>query len=150
MQTNVVAKSLVFNSDQKVLLLRRAAHDIYRPGGFDLPGGAIEAGEEFTAGALREIAEETGLKIHPASVHLVYSTTKPVHSPVLNVDVSVVRLFFACKTDNIKIAVNPEEHDAYYWCDLEEAAAKTDHPVHKELLNYVRGRHIMQALWSNA
>lgn len=148
MQTDVVAKSLVFNRDQKVLLLRRATHDTYRPGGFDLPGGAIEEGEEFIAGALREIAEETGLRIDSRDIHLIYSITRPLHKPALNVDVNIVRLFFACKTEDPNVVVNPEEHDAYYWCDIEEAVAKTDHPVHKELLSYVLEHRIMRSLRS--
>lgn len=34
----------------------------YRPGFLDLPGGAVERGESVLAAALRELAEETGLR----------------------------------------------------------------------------------------
>jgi 8-oxo-dGTP pyrophosphatase MutT (NUDIX family) len=147
MRTLIVAKSLIFNSDHKILLLRRAADDIYRPNGFDLPGGVIEEGEEFTAGALRETLEETGLAVDPASMRLVYSITKPVHNPELKGEVSVVRLFFAARSASSAITVNPKEHGAYYWCDIQEAAEKTDHTVHKALLNYIREHNVAAELW---
>lgn len=35
----------------------------YRPGLLDLPGGAVERGEQTIAAAVRELAEETGLRV---------------------------------------------------------------------------------------
>lgn len=42
-----------------------APHD---PGRWGLPGGDLEAGEDFLAAAVRELAEETGLEVDPAAL----------------------------------------------------------------------------------
>lgn len=44
---------------QRVLLARRAAH-VDGGGQWGVPGGYLEAGEDFEAGALREVREELG------------------------------------------------------------------------------------------
>lgn len=45
----------------EVLLIRRAAHADTEPGRWALPGGFLEPGESPADGAMRELAEETGL-----------------------------------------------------------------------------------------
>ncbi len=41
-----IQKAAVFHPDEaRVLLLRRAAEDSYRPGDWDFPGGNVERGE---------------------------------------------------------------------------------------------------------
>jgi 8-oxo-dGTP diphosphatase len=147
MQTHVVAKSLVFNKDHQVLLLRRASHDAYRPGGIDLPGGKVEEGEEIATGALREVLEETGLTIDPATMQLVYSLTKAGDNTSAREAANIVRLFFICQTDGSDVKVNPEEHDTFYWYPIQEAVEKTDHPIHKELLAYIQKHNLVPEAW---
>jgi 8-oxo-dGTP diphosphatase len=150
MQTHVVARTLVFNQGGKLLLLRRCANEVYRPGGIDLPGGKVEANEELLDGALRETLEETGLAIDPGSVQLVYAFARANRNIEARGNINAVGLFFACHTVDTDVRLNPEEHDAYYWCTLDEAIAKTDHANHKELLEYVQQHHIAAELWSAA
>ena len=51
----IAAGGLVFNSDNKLLL-------IFRRGFWDLPKGKLDDGESFEACAVREVEEEVGLK----------------------------------------------------------------------------------------
>ncbi len=51
----------VVERDGKVLLVRRAVEPFRDH--WDLPGGFLEAGEHPSDGAIREVAEETGLEV---------------------------------------------------------------------------------------
>jgi 8-oxo-dGTP pyrophosphatase MutT (NUDIX family) len=63
MQIELVAKTLIVNSANEVLVLRRHDNDDYRPGQWDLPGGQVDASEDPQDGAIREAQEETGLTL---------------------------------------------------------------------------------------
>ncbi len=52
--------TMVRNKDGRVLVLDRIKNDW---GGLTFPGGKVEPGESFVASAIREIYEETGLRI---------------------------------------------------------------------------------------
>jgi 8-oxo-dGTP pyrophosphatase MutT (NUDIX family) len=56
-----VARVVVLDSAQSVLLVRYLSHRPDRPGFWVVPGGALEAGETHQAAAARELREETGL-----------------------------------------------------------------------------------------
>jgi ADP-ribose pyrophosphatase YjhB (NUDIX family) len=55
--------SVIVVRDGRVLLARRGVEPL--KGYWDVPGGFLEAGEDPRAGAVREIMEETGLRIEP-------------------------------------------------------------------------------------
>ncbi|WP_020523397.1 NUDIX hydrolase [Catelliglobosispora koreensis] len=70
----VAARILLVDADDRVLLFRGfdpAAQGVYY---WFTPGGGLDDGEDFTAGALRELREETGL--------VVSEVGEPVHSDV--------------------------------------------------------------------
>jgi 8-oxo-dGTP diphosphatase len=55
--------SAIVVRDGRVLLARRAVDPLR--GYWDIPGGFLEAGEEPESGAVRELLEETGLRVQP-------------------------------------------------------------------------------------
>ncbi len=57
-----VVVAAVIRAAAGVLLLRRSPED-YLGGWFELPGGAVEAGETLAQALRREVAEETGLEV---------------------------------------------------------------------------------------
>lgn len=148
MQTHIIARTLIFNDDHKLLMLRRTPNEIYRPGGVDLPGGKVEDDEELLDGALREALEETGLILDRGSMRLVHAFARANRNIEARGNISAVGLFFACRTKDTAVVLNPEEHDAYYWCTLDEAIQKTDHANHKEVLQYLKQYAILTDLWS--
>lgn len=58
---HVVVRALVLNTENKVLLVRRAPH-LIRGGKFDIPGGFMDRDETTEQGVLRELREETGVQ----------------------------------------------------------------------------------------
>lgn len=59
------------------LLLRRSFTDTNRPGEWDSPGGHIEPGETPEHAAVREVFEESGLRIRETDLKLVRKIVKP-------------------------------------------------------------------------
>lgn len=136
MQTVIQAKAVVFTDHQRALLLTRAENDTERPGGFDLPGGGIEAGESLKAGVIREILEETGLMIMPQDAQLLWTNT------VMSGDTNIIRLLYACKAqdDTVRLSF---EHDAFTWVSLADIAAELDHPHWSEGIRYAHANGLL-------
>lgn len=61
----------IFNQNGELLLQKRSD-----TGKWGLPGGALELGETLEDGVIREVYEETGLKIKPIFIIGVYSGRK--------------------------------------------------------------------------
>lgn len=61
--SNQVAKVIIINDDNHVLMLKRSDYVDKFAGEWDLPGGHIQVGEEFETGMKREVKEETNLDI---------------------------------------------------------------------------------------
>jgi 8-oxo-dGTP pyrophosphatase MutT (NUDIX family) len=57
-------KAVVVDSDH-VLLVKKSSQDPHNPGRWDLPGGRMKDSEEVDAHLVREVLEETGLKVSP-------------------------------------------------------------------------------------
>jgi ADP-ribose pyrophosphatase YjhB (NUDIX family) len=64
--------AFVHDADGRVLALRRAHEPC--AGQWDLPGGFVEAGEPPCAAIVREVAEETGLRVELLGVLGAYSS----------------------------------------------------------------------------
>ena len=55
------------------MLLTRISPTDYGAGMWTLPGGGLDHGEDPADGVVREVYEESGLRVHPLRVRLVYS-----------------------------------------------------------------------------
>lgn len=53
----------IIHDGDMFLLIKRSPDDENDPGCWDLPGGGLDKGEEIFAGYMREVEEETGLRI---------------------------------------------------------------------------------------
>ncbi len=54
---------LLTNDEGKVLILKRSTNSRTNPGKWELPGGKVDQGESFDNALLREVYEETNLKV---------------------------------------------------------------------------------------
>ena len=56
-------KALIYDREGRILLLRRSQSSHANVGKWDLPGGKVDPGEQFDQAVIREVMEETGLKV---------------------------------------------------------------------------------------
>lgn len=137
MKTDIVQKSLLFNSGGNILLLRRSDTDIRRPLQWDFPGGVLDPGETLEEGARREIKEESGIDV--GTVSLFFARTEGAEWVTEKGDSSqrnVVRLYYAAHTDDDAVTIS-HEHSEYCWATFEQALKLLEYPRHKEVIKWV-------------
>lgn len=114
------AMKAVIVHEGKVLILREAATygDGTQRGRYHMPGGRVEAGENFEDALRREVREETGLDVE--IVMPVYvGEWRPVIKGVQN---QIIGTFFICKPKGSNKITLSTEHDEFLWIDPKEQA----------------------------
>jgi 8-oxo-dGTP diphosphatase len=94
---------LIFNEENKLLLVRRSDNDDWMAGKFALVGGGIEENEIPEETIIREAKEETNLTLKKPK--LVYSTIE---------ENTFLYVFLAKVNNSDKIKLN-DEHTGYVW-----------------------------------
>lgn len=59
----LAVRVLLTDKDGKILILKRSTNSKTNPGKWELPGGKVDQGESFDQALIREVYEETTLKI---------------------------------------------------------------------------------------
>lgn len=122
--------------DNRLLMLKRVPS---RSGYWQPVCGGIEAGELEIDAAVRELEEETGIRIQEKPVKLPfrfgYSEKKN------GVEMEMEDTCYLVGVDQCVDIVLSEEHERYVWCELDEIKAYTDwNPINEVcsfLLNLV-------------
>lgn len=117
--------TLLESSDSRVLLTRRAKHMRTFPGIWVPPGGHIEDGEGLLEAGLRELGEETGLKVNVSSWHVlclwesVYPHTLSLGQPKRHHIVVYLHLRVDERSDVMdkRICLDKNEVDGSVWID---------------------------------
>ncbi len=113
----LIAKTAIFNQEGKILVLTRSATDTRRPGGFDFPGGNVDAGEDILMAASREIKEEVGLDIAVSKLRMVYTSANDREDD----NKVVLRFLCVAEVEGVPEVRLSFEHSEYAWMTLEEA-----------------------------
>ncbi|HSX33828.1 MAG TPA: NUDIX hydrolase [Candidatus Saccharimonadales bacterium] len=134
-----VVKSLIMNSEGKLLALRRSKTDMRRAGEWDLPGGTVETGEDLRAAVIRETKEEANITLSNPRVVFACSEPRLPHG-------YGTWIIFAEKLADIPDVAVSWEHDAYKWLTLEEALAVFEYDLHKRAFQYVSDHKLLDRL----
>lgn len=81
-QHPVLAVCVAIWQDDKILLVRRA--NAPNKGLWALPGGKVDAGETIVEAAIRELSEETNLKVIPKNIFFIREIIEDGFHYVLN------------------------------------------------------------------
>jgi 8-oxo-dGTP pyrophosphatase MutT (NUDIX family) len=118
----------------EILLIRRAQGRMY-PGLWQCVTGRLEAGETITAGALREVAEETGLAA--ADIEAFFETDIVNWFHESSVDGLWSEVVFAARVRPDATVVISDEHDDLRWCSPAEAHALVPWPSYHRAIEQV-------------
>lgn len=117
--TAIVHKHLAYcwiARGDRVLFLRRGP-GVFLAGRWELPGGTAEPGEPFEATAVREAAEETGLRVRVTGV-LSRDSWPDVAGRAMEIHAFVYTVEDDGAAD---VVLNPEEHDDFAWLTPHDA-----------------------------
>lgn len=141
-ETRAVAKALLV-ADDKILILRRSETDTRRPLEWDLPGGAIDPGEDIKQACSREAQEEAGISVRFEDFKTVYAMSEPVAD-----NTSATFIFFKAAVEMSEVTLSPEHIEAR-WVTLLEALELFTYERHLRVFNYVLANDLLQAVTSD-
>jgi 8-oxo-dGTP pyrophosphatase MutT (NUDIX family) len=120
----------------RVLLLQRAAGSKFAPLHWDLPSGKADKGESVTAAAARELAEETGLTVDPATLRVagIIHGAWGVEAP--NGFLTVI--FAARAWDGEPVNAEPRKHSQVAWFPVSGIPTELVPDRREALLSYLR------------
>ncbi|MFA6993318.1 MAG: NUDIX domain-containing protein [Patescibacteria group bacterium] len=122
----------------KILLGRRhsdpakADSELHGEGSWTMPGGKLEFGESFEAGAKREVAEETGLKLNQVKVIGVNNDR------VADAHFITLGMLATDFTGEAQV-LEPDEIVEWQWFSLDNLPAPLFFPSAEILENYPKG-----------
>jgi 8-oxo-dGTP pyrophosphatase MutT (NUDIX family) len=122
------------SADGEVLLLHVPA-SAAPPDGFWQPlTGGIEPSEQPVDAAVREVREETGVKVEPTEFRFVADGIRVQITP----DFEVVKTLFVVELPSREITVSPEEHDDHRWVAQGQVEQLLHWPSNRETWDQVR------------
>jgi len=133
------ASAIVKDTTGKILLHRRSDSNTW-----SIPGGAMEIGESIRETIIREVEEETGLKVEIEYLTGVYSNPKHVIEYSDGEIRQEFSLCFACKIVRGKLQVSNESFEVAFFDpkDIEQI------PMHESILTRIKDylKHENQAI----
>ncbi len=112
LQAEIVQTAVLVNARGEALILRRPA------GKWQLPGGRLNAGEQWDEGLRREICEETG--IDDVEILSIMMLDNWVYEGV-----PMYGVFLLCRTQKTEVRLSTD-HDEFRWVTLKDDLRQFD------------------------
>ncbi|MDK1476501.1 NUDIX domain-containing protein [Streptomyces sp. 549] len=134
----VAAVLLHDRATDRVLLLQRGPRAKFAQGRWDLPVGKCEPGEAVTDAAVRELLEETGVRVDPADLRLAHVVhgARGVEAPGGYLTV----VFAADRWTGEPHNAEPQKHARVAWVPLDAVPADAVAPTAEAVAGYRAGR----------
>lgn len=110
------AAHALIERDGRFLVTRRCAVDDYMPLKWDLPGGTVDPGESLEDALVREVHEETKIKV--SIDRLLYAYTNLATLPKRQTFQTV----YLCRYVGGDVELDPADHDQFVWASKSEIA----------------------------
>lgn len=107
----LAVRVLLMNDDGKILIIKRSTESKTNPGKWELPGGKVDQGESFDQALIREVFEETNLKI--SIDHVIGASEQNL--PLIR----AVHIIMTGKIIDGELNIS-DEHEGYAWVFLED------------------------------
>jgi 8-oxo-dGTP diphosphatase len=107
----LAVRAIIIDDDEKILIIKRSANSKTNPNKWELPGGKVETNETFDQALIREVFEETNLKINLDNV-----------AGVSEQDLHLIRAVHIIMFGNIiegELKLS-SEHDGYAWVNFDD------------------------------
>jgi 8-oxo-dGTP diphosphatase len=134
--TKVVAKVIIFDKDDNILIIRRSESDERRPLEWDVPGGMVEPEESYIDGAVRETKEEVGFDIDTNDLPLVYTTCDMTEYG------NVVWIYYSARVNSLEPTLS-HEHDKYQWVTVGEALSLITYGRQNKAIDYITSNKLL-------
>ncbi len=121
----LAVRVLLLDDKEKILIIKRSTDSKTNPGKWELPGGKVDPGESFDQALIREVYEETKLKI--TLDHVVGVSEQNLHL------IRAVHIIMSGRVMEGKLNLS-QEHEGYAWVYLENLL---DYPLADWLHDFV-------------
>lgn len=124
----VSVKAFIMDENKNLLIIKRAKTLEHKPGVWELPGGKMNPNDDPSLSLLKEVKEETALKINilfPLSVRHFTKEDGEI----------MTMLVFYCNPINKKVKLC-KRHESYEWISLKDAEKKLSKFFYHELVMY--------------